>query len=68
MRLIEALRRWKFLLLTFKDYADRLNRCVEVENTLLSCSAGKRDILTREECLKLAQKLGVPQCFRNKAP
>jgi hypothetical protein len=51
--------RWKYVLVTYRDYYNRLNRLVEVENILLNC-----DGLSREECHKLAYKLGVPDEFR----
>jgi hypothetical protein len=58
------LRRWKYLLLTFRDYAARLNRSVEVEQVLLTVAAGHRGPLTPAECRQLAIKLGVPTEFR----
>lgn len=42
-----------------KEYASALNRRVDVENALAMVAAGKRDLLTREECRELAIKLGV---------
>lgn len=41
------------------EYTKALNRRVDVENTLAMVAAGKRDLLTREECRELAIKLGV---------
>ncbi len=58
--LVRRFRRWKYLLLTFRDYTSRLNRCVDVENVLLACAAGKRPPPTPDECRALALKLGVP--------
>lgn len=59
--------RLKYRLATFRDYGARLNRSVDVESELMRVAAGKRDALTPDECRKLAQKLGVPECYRNKA-
>lgn len=42
-----------------KEYASALNRRVDVENALAWVAAGKRDLLTRDECKELAIKLGV---------
>ena len=42
------------------EYAKALNRRVDVENVLAMVAAGKRDLMTREECRELAIKLGVP--------
>jgi len=61
--MIALLRRWKYLILTFRDHAARLNRSVEVENCLLNCAAGKRAPLTQNEYRQLAYKLGVPYEF-----
>jgi hypothetical protein len=54
------LRRWWYVALTFRSYADRLNRCVEVENVLAAVASGKRGALSPDECRQLAKKLGVP--------
>lgn len=62
--LLEKLRRWKYALLTFRDYAARLNRSVEVENELWKLAAGKRPPFTPEEARALARKLGMP-CAKN---
>lgn len=62
--LVRRFVRWKYVILTHRDYANRLNRSVEVENVLLACAAGKRD-LSKDECRQLAVKLGVPECFRS---
>lgn len=40
------------------EYSKALNRRVDVENVLAAVAAGKRELLTREECKTLAQKLG----------
>lgn len=48
--------RWRIL----RHHGDELNRRVEVENVLLAVAAGKRPMLTKEECKALAYKLGVP--------
>lgn len=52
-RLRSAIHYWR-------DSADALNRRVEVENTLLLAAAGRRPLLTREECRAMALRLGVP--------
>ena len=46
---------------------DDLNRRVEVENVLLNVAAGKRPMLTKDECRKLAYKLGIPSHFNSGA-
>lgn len=59
--------RLKYRLATFRDYGARLNRSVDVESELMRVATGKRPALTPDECRKLAQKLGVPECYRGKA-
>lgn len=66
---IGVARRWitrlvclRYQLATFRDYGNRLNRSVEVENALWSVAAGQRGSLTPDECRELALKLGVPYC------
>lgn len=49
-----------------QEWAESLNRRVEVEQVLLNVSAGKRPVLTQEECKALALKLGVPDSFRER--
>lgn len=66
MSFFRRLLRWRYVLATFKDYHNRLNRSVDVEATLRLVAAGKRGPLTPEECSKLALKLGVPEEFRRK--
>lgn len=39
---------------------ERLARCVRAEVLLLEIAAGKRDMLTKEECRTLALSLGTP--------
>lgn len=68
MSLWHRFERWKYVLLTYRSYHDRLNRSVDVENTLLACAAGDRDMLTRDECRQLAYALGVPDDFRHTKP
>jgi hypothetical protein len=48
--------RWR----VHRNVGAEINRRVEVENILLSVYAGKRPMLTREECRDLAYKLGTP--------
>ena len=57
---LSALRRARAFYSLARGFGDHLNRRVEVENVLLACAAGKRPMLTREECRALAFKLGVP--------
>lgn len=51
------MRRWWYIILTFRDHAKMINRRVEVENELLEAYKGKRE-LTREDFKRLAFKLG----------
>jgi hypothetical protein len=53
---------------TFKDHADSLNRRAEVETVLWNVAAGKRPMLTQDECRKLALKLGVPSAYQGRRP
>lgn len=48
---------WKLRFL--RNHAKSLNRRVEVENVLAEVAAGKRPLLTRDECRALARKLGT---------
>jgi hypothetical protein len=48
--------RWRII----RNHGDELNRRVTVENVLLAVAAGKRPMLTQEECRQLAYKLGMP--------
>jgi len=64
-RLVRRFVRWKYIIQTHKDHAARLNRSVEVENVLLACASGKREMASRDECRALAYKLGVPDEFRS---
>jgi hypothetical protein len=54
-------RRWYYTIRFAKSWAKQLNRRVEVENVLFAVAAGKRDLLSRDECRALAYKLGNPQ-------
>lgn len=54
--------RWRII----RYHGDTLNRSAEVENVLFAVAAGKRPLLTKEECRELAFKLGVPSHFGNK--
>ena len=65
-RWLNRLVRFRYRLVTFRDYGNRLNRSVEVENALWSVVSGKREPLTPAECRRLALKLGVPDCYRGK--
>ena len=64
-RMVRRFVHWKYVVLTHKDYAALLNRSVEVETVLLAGAAGKREMVSPEECLALAYKLGVPAEFRS---
>ena len=44
--------------------ADELNKRAEVESILLNVYAGKRQMLTREECKALVFRLGVPSEYQ----
>lgn len=55
---IRVVRRWWYALRTFRSYAKALNRRVDVENVLFAVAAGKRPLLSRDECRDLAFKLG----------
>ena len=57
---MNRLRRWSWTLRYLRAAAAGLNRRVEVENVLFNVAAGKRPMLTREECRTLALKLGAP--------
>jgi hypothetical protein len=59
-RAVRAAIRWKYVVITYRDYARRLDRSVEVESVLRMVAAGKRPSLSAEECRALAQKLGHP--------
>lgn len=52
--------RWRII----RNSGSELNRRVEVESVLLSVAAGKRDLLSKDECRQLAYKLGVPGEFQ----
>jgi hypothetical protein len=62
---MNRIRRWGYALLTIRSYAERLNRWSDVESALRQVAAGKRGPLTPEECLKLANKLGIPEHDEN---
>lgn len=64
-RLVRRFVRWKYVVLTYRDYHNRLNRSVDVESVLWSVSKGRRGPLTADECHQLAMKLGVPDEFRS---
>lgn len=57
---MNRLRRLYWKLRFLRSYAKSLNRRVDVENVLADVAAGKRPLLTREECRELALKLGTP--------
>jgi len=52
-------RRWHRLRCDW-DYAEELNRRVEVEAELLAVAKSKSPLPTREQCLKWALRLGCP--------
>lgn len=56
------IRRWWWLVTVWPEISDEaLNRRVDVENVLFNVAAGKRPMLTPEECRALALKLGTPR-------
>lgn len=57
---MNALQRWCFALRSIRTHAAQMSARVDVENTLLDVAAGKRPMLSREECRAMAMKLGVP--------
>ena len=54
----QIVRRWYWAFRYLRTSARGLNRRVDVENVLAAVGAGKRPMLTREECTALAKKLG----------
>lgn len=56
--MLDWLRRLKYRILTFRDYGKKLNACATVEQYLLDCYHGKRELPDREKCLYLSQVLG----------
>jgi len=56
---MSALRRLLWKLRFLHHHAKSLNRRVEVENVLAEVAAGKRPLLTPEECRELARKLST---------
>lgn len=58
------IRRLANLALSFRDYADWLNRSAEVEAILWDVARGKREPLSPAECKSLAKKLGIPSWAR----
>ena len=63
---MNRLKRFLYLLRTFRDYEDRLKRSVSVENVLGAVAEGKRAPLTPDECRELSAKLGVPSYFQTR--
>jgi hypothetical protein len=58
---VNRLQRFVWKLRFLRSHAKSLNRRVEVENVLAEVAAGKRPLLTKEECRALAVKLGTLQ-------
>jgi hypothetical protein len=57
MKILGRLRmRWYLI----RHHGDSLNRRVEVEDKLLKMAAGKLPLPTRDQCRKMALRLGVP--------
>lgn len=54
------LRRIKYKISLFNSLEDILNRRAEVENELYEIARGKRELPTREDCHRMAVRLGVP--------
>jgi len=59
IRLKNTFIRFKYLLLTYRDYNAILNRCATVEQYLYDCSRGKRSLPTTTDCHKLMRHLGT---------
>ncbi len=49
-----------------RDYELSLNKRASVEQELFDVANGSKPILTKEQCRKLALKLGVPDNWRKK--
>jgi hypothetical protein len=56
---VNRLQRFVWKLRYLRTTARGLNRRVDVENVLFNVAAGKRPMLTRDECRALAVKLGT---------
>lgn len=56
---MNRLQRFLWKLRYLRTAAKGLNRRVDVENALAEVAAGKRPLLTRDECRALAVKLGT---------
>lgn len=60
-QIVRRVRCWYWNLRFLRNAAKSLNRRVDVENVLFAVAAGKRPLLTRDECRDLAYKLGTPK-------
>lgn len=49
--------RWRLI----RSHGQELSRRVDIENELLRVAAGKRGLLSADECRVLALKLGTPK-------
>ena len=60
-QVVRRVRRWYWTFRYLRTAVRGLNRRVDVENVLFAVAAGKRPLLTRDECRDLAVKLGTPK-------
>jgi hypothetical protein len=58
------LRRWRWVMRSYRNYAAELNRRAAVEQQLWDCWHGKRPLPDKAQCAEWARKLGVPEEFR----
>lgn len=59
-----TLKRWRWVVRNYRNYAAELNRRAAVEQQLWDCWHGKRALPDKEQCAEWARKLGVPEEFR----
>lgn len=62
------LRRLIYRCVTFKDYAEQLNRKAAVESKMFACIEGKKPMPDKDTLRQWALELGVPECYRVKEP
>lgn len=63
---MKTIRRWIYIIRTFKNHAKDLNRRAGVEQELWNCYHGKRELPDKEQCKKWALTLGVPDSFNKR--
>jgi hypothetical protein len=66
MNLRRRIRRLVYLWKIFRDTGSELNRRVDVENRLWAAYSGKKPLPDREECKRLALKLGIPDWYKDR--